>query len=88
MNIIKKLYTTEKSSSLLDANNVFTFICGCSVNKIELKKYIEKKYKVTVKKITSLVYKPKPKKQRYKGFTKKYKKVYVTVKEGQKIEVE
>jgi len=88
MNIIQKLSHTEKTSKLMEKNNIFTFICNAESNKIEIKKFIESKYKVSIENITSLVYKPKLKKQKYKGFTKKFKKIYVKLTPGQKIEIE
>lgn len=83
---ILKSHNTEKTSSLSN-NNVFVFFVRKSVNKIELQKFIQSEYKVDVLNINICNTSQKPKKRgRIKGYTKSFKKAYVKVKEGQKIE--
>eukprot|EP01047_Picozoa_sp_COSAG01_P000089 COSAG01_NODE_1_length_100484_cov_170.446142_89_plen_92_part_00 len=82
---ILKLLTTEKTS-VLQERNVYTFLVQKELNKIELRKVIEKDFQVTVLAIRTSVTKAKKRNQKYKGFTKTYKKAYVSLKEGDKIE--
>jgi large subunit ribosomal protein L23 len=46
---------TEKSVNLISENNAITFIVSRSATKEEIKKAIEKMYKVKVKKINTLL---------------------------------
>jgi len=83
--IINKLLVTEKSS-LMQQKNVFVFLVDKTVNKIVLKKLIETEFKVSVIAIRTCITKAKKRKQKYKGFTKTFKKAYVTLKQGDKID--
>ena len=78
---------TEKSAAQAE-NNVYTFKVAKSANKIEIKDAIEKAFNVTVVKINTLITKAKDKRVgRYTGKTKTYKKAFVTLKDGDKIEL-
>ena len=77
---------TEKSAAQAE-NNVYTFKVASSANKIEIKKAIEEAFSVKVKKINTLNTKAKSKRVgRYTGKTKTYKKAFVTLIDGDKIE--
>ncbi len=82
-------HITEKSFDMANAMNKYTFLAEERINKIELKKYIEKEYKVKVEKVTSLT-KPGKKHIDWKTnrkFRKSDKKKYVVqLKKGDKIE--
>jgi large subunit ribosomal protein L23 len=85
--IIKAPIITEKSSALA-ANNVITFSVDTRANKTQIKQAIEKIYSVKVKSVNTLNTKPKKKRVgRYTGTTSSYKKAYVTLAEGSKIEL-
>ena len=78
---------TEKSS-LQREKNVYTFKVAKSANKIEIKKAIEAAFGVTVTNVNTLITKPKAKRVgRYTGKTKTYKKAFVTLKDGDSIEL-
>ena len=78
---------TEKSS-IQRENNVYTFKVQKSANKIEIKKAIEEAFGVTVVKVNTLITKSKSKRVgRYTGKTKTYKKAFVTLKDGDAIEL-
>ena len=78
---------TEKSAAQAE-NNVYTFKVAKDANKIEIKKAIESAFGVTVVKLNTLTTKAKDKRVgRYTGKTKTYKKAFVTLKDGDKIEL-
>ena len=78
---------TEKSAA--DAEqNVYTFKVNKSANKIAIKDAIEKAFNVHVAKVNTLNTKSKAKRVgRYTGKTKTYKKAFVTLKDGETIEM-
>lgn len=82
-----KPHITEKSS-FLQSQNKYTFWVRKSANKVEIKKAVEKLYKVNVIKVN--IINPKEKTIR-RGFIlgrrPVYKKAIVTLKEGQRIEI-
>ncbi len=78
---------TEKSAAQAE-KNVYTFKVAKSANKIEIKKAIEEAFGVTVVNLNTLTTKAKDKRVgRYTGKTKTYKKAFVTLKDGDKIEL-
>ena len=78
---------TEKSSAL-GAGNTYVFKVNKKANKNQIKKAIEEAFSVKVTGINTLLTKPKDKRVgKYTGKTKVYKKAYVTLAEGQKIEL-
>jgi large subunit ribosomal protein L23 len=84
-----KPVVSEKSYSLANAQNKYTFLIEGKANKIEVAQEIEKKYKVKVIKLNTIV---RPGKLRrdyktYKRFRDEDKtKVIVTLKKGDKID--
>ena len=78
---------TEKSAHQAE-QNVYTFKVASSANKIEIKKAIEAAFGVKVEKVNTLNTKAKSKRVgRYTGKTKTYKKAFVTLQDGEKIEL-
>lgn len=76
---------TEKSASL-EAQNTYVFKVDVKANKTSIKQAIEKIFNVKVKEVRTVNYHPKKKRVgRYTGMTNKYKKAYVTLKEGNSI---
>ena len=85
--IIKSPVITEESANHAE-NNVYTFKVAKDANKITIKKAIEEAFGVKVAKVNTLNTKPKKKRVgRYSGYTKAYKKAFVTLKDGEKIEL-
>ena len=77
---------SEKSSRLAQAGK-YVFNVGRSANKVEIKKAVEKAYKVNVIRVNILNTKGKTRVYgRTSGKTSPFKKAIVTLKEGQKIE--
>ena len=78
---------TEKSAAQAEAN-VYTFKVASSANKIQIKKAIEAAYGVKVVKVNTLKTKSKAKRVgRYTGKTQTYKKAFITLVDGDKIEL-
>lgn len=78
---------TEKSAIQAEAN-IYTFKVNADANKIEIKKAIEEAFGVKVVKVNTLNTKSKAKRVgRYPGRTKTYKKAFVTLADGDKIEL-
>ena len=87
--IIKEAIFTERTTSLAEEKNIFTFKVHPDANKIQIKEAIEEAFKVKVLDIRTIVSKPKVKVDRYKGIqgrTNRIKKAMVKLAEGQKIE--
>lgn len=88
--IIKKPRITEKGAIVADRDNVYTFNVDKEATKIEIKKAIEKIYKVIPTKVA--IAKIPSKKVRVRGQRSKNgvkgggKKAYVYLKKGDKIE--
>ena len=78
---------TEKS--MKNANNgIYTFKVDRRATKKQIKKTIEEQFGVHVKKINTLVTKPKDRRVgKYTGKTKTYKKAIVSLKDGETIEM-
>lgn len=78
---------TEKSAIQAEAN-IYTFKVNADANKIEIKKAIEEAFGVSVVKVNTLNTKSKAKRVgRYPGRTKTYKKAFITLADGDKIEL-
>lgn len=86
-NVILRPVITEKSMAQ-NAENKYTFLVSLRANKIDIRNAVEKLFNVNVTKVTTVRMEGKMK-RRGRVFSKRsdYKKAYVTVKEGQVIEV-
>ena len=79
---------TEKSTRLRVEGNQYSFFVNLKSNKIEIKKAIEKLYKVKVLKVNTVHVKGKKRRLgRYEGFTSEKKKAFVTLRPGDSIKV-
>ena len=92
--ILKKPLMSEKSSSLQESANTYTFIVDSKSNRINIKKAIEEYFKVVVEKVRVLNIAPKQVMRRsmqqrkiIKGYTSSYKKAYITLRKGESIEL-
>lgn len=88
-NIAVKPIVSEKSYTLANASNKYTFEVGMDVNKIEIKKAVEDKYKVKVEDV-NIVIRPGKLKRDWKTNKKNRKsdirKAIITLKKGDKID--
>ncbi|MDH3217695.1 MAG: 50S ribosomal protein L23 [Candidatus Krumholzibacteria bacterium] len=90
--MIQKPIITEKSTELKEANNRYIFKVDLRANKRQIKKAVEDLFNVRVKHVTTAVYRGKPrvvtnKSGRFTGKTPNWKKAYVTVAEGDSIDI-
>lgn len=77
---------TEKSQALA-SKNVFVFKVDKKANKTQIKQVIEKKFGVKVESVNTLnVVTKKKRVGKYSGRTNAYKKAYVKLMEGSKLE--
>ena len=90
--LIQKPIITEKSTQLKEASNRYLFKVDMRANKRQIKKAVEELFNVRVKRVTTAVYRGKPKvvtnrSGRFTGKAPNWKKAYVTLAEGDSIEV-
>ena len=86
LKIIQKPILTEKSTNL-NQYNQYSFIVDKNSNSIQIKKAIEKIFKVKVTKINTSIMRGKLKSFKGKiGYKKDYKKAIVTLAEGNLID--
>ena len=85
--IIKRPLITEKSTIQKEMDNQLAFEVDRRANKIEIKKAVEKIFKVQVENVRTMNYRGKRKRLgRTMGRRPHWKKAVVTLKPGQKIE--
>lgn len=89
--ILKRPLVTEKITEMQE-KGVYGFEVDKHANKISIARAVEKKFNVTVVGIRTATHKGKPKSQltrrgRFAGRTPSWKKAYVRLKEGDKIEL-
>lgn len=89
--ILVKPLITEKVTESQEQKSRYGFVVALNANKIEIANAIEKKFNVEVVKVRTVRHQGKTKTQftkggRFTGRTPKFKKAYVTLKEGQKID--
>ncbi len=85
--IIVRPIVTEKSESLKATNNQYTFEVKRGSNKIEIKKAIEQLFNTKVDKVRVMNYDGKPKRMgAFAGKRSNWRKAYVTLKKGSRIE--
>tara|TARA_Y100001970_G_scaffold47257_1_gene59711 strand:- start:62530 stop:62847 length:318 start_codon:yes stop_codon:yes gene_type:complete len=93
-NIILNPILTEKSSTMMESLNKYVFRVHVNANKIQIKSELEKRFKVTITKVTTMNFKGKVKNTTIKsgghvlrssGKRESWKKAIVTLKEGDKI---
>ena len=85
---LKKPLLTEKSLIERDNHNRYGFVVAKNASKGEIKTAVEKLFNVTVVKINTISVTGKTHRMgRFEGKRPDYKKAFVTLKEGDKIEV-
>jgi len=78
---------TEKGTLLKETNNVILFKVGKSANKLEIKKAVEELLKVKVDSVRTINCIGKKKRLgRYEGKRPDWKKAFVKLKEGEKLD--
>ena len=85
--IIVRPIVTEKMAVLQEEQNKVSFEVDRSANKIEIRKAIEGRFNVKVKKVATINMKRKLKRMgRFEGRQSQWKKAVVTLREGFKID--
>lgn len=85
--IIIRPYVTEKMSIIQETENKVAFVVDGNANKIEVRKAVEEKFNVKVKKVATLNFKGKKKRLgRFEGRRSNWKKAVVTLQDGFKID--
>ncbi|CAL4043869.1 50S ribosomal protein L23 [Buchnera aphidicola (Anoecia corni)] len=88
LNVILSRHISEKSTTSVEKKNTIVLKVAYSSKKYEIKKSVERLFSVKVDKVNTLVVKSKKKGQGQKiGFRKKWKKAFVTIKKGQKLDL-
>jgi large subunit ribosomal protein L23 len=86
--IIKRPLVTEKNTYISEKQNTYVFEVAKDANKTEIKNAIEKIFEVKVKAINTMINHGKEKRVgRHKARLSNWKKAFVTLNEGQKIEI-
>ena len=90
LGLLKRPIVTEKMTAMQD-KGVYAFEVGNDANKISIARAVEQKFNVTVLSVRTINHKGKAKSQmtrrgRFAGRTSRWKKAYVRLKEGDKIE--
>ena len=84
--IIKAPIITEKTDSLKEINNTYTFSVDVRANKTQIKQAIEKLFNVKVESVNTMNTHPKDRRVgRYSGKTNRYKKAIVKLASGSTI---
>lgn len=90
--VLVKPIITEKSNKLSEKRNIYAFRVGRKANKLEIKKAVEEFYGISVVEVNTVVV-PAKRKSRFtktgviSGRKPAYKKAYVTVAEGETIDL-
>ncbi|HRP33767.1 MAG TPA: 50S ribosomal protein L23 [Agriterribacter sp.] len=90
--VLVKPVISEKSNKLSEKRNTYTFKVGRKANKLEIKKAVEEFYGINVVEVNTVVVPAKSKSRFTKagvisGSKPAYKKAYVTVAEGENIDL-
>ena len=90
LGLLKRPIVTEKMTAMQD-KGVYAFEVERNANKISIAKAVTKKFNVTVVSVRTATHKGKAKSQmtkrgRFPGRTSSWKKAYVRLKDGDKIE--
>lgn len=90
--ILIKPLITEKATKLADKRGTYVFVVNKDANKIEVKNAVEKYYNVSVDSVNTAVMPGKPKSRSTKttvvrGVKSSYKKAYVTLTPGERIDI-
>jgi large subunit ribosomal protein L23 len=87
LQVLRSPHVSEKATVVCDADNQYVFKVAKDATKLEIKQAVEGLFKVSVLNVNLLNVKGKQKRfGRFTGRRKDWKKAYVKVAEGQKIE--
>ena len=85
--LVKRPFITEKAA-LGGSEGKYVFLVKDEANKSEVKKVIEKEYKVHITKVNIVNARPKTRRRRFGlGIKPGFKKAIVTLKKGEKLDI-
>jgi large subunit ribosomal protein L23 len=85
--VISSPVISEKAFGLAETGQ-YVFLVPTSATKLQVRSSVEKEFKVNVTKVNSILVKGRPRRYgKITGRTKDYKKMIVTLKEGEKIQM-
>jgi large subunit ribosomal protein L23 len=86
--LLKRPLQTEKAVLLTEVSNTYVFEVPHDANKIEIRRAVEQLFEVAVKDVRTVKLPGKKKRMgRYEGYRPGLKKAYVTLEEGQSLEL-
>ena len=90
--IIQKPVITEKGATLKETSNRYVFRVDIKANKRQIKKAVEELFDVKVTDVRTAIYRGKRsvvmnRKGRFEGYKPNWKKAYVTLAEGETIDI-
>lgn len=86
--ILLRPLLTERSNTLKDSFNQYTFKVALDCNKAEVRRAVEELFKVEVQAVRTQIVPGKARRMgRYEGMRPDWKKAIVTLKKGQKIDI-
>jgi large subunit ribosomal protein L23 len=86
--ILLQALISEKATTLQETSNCYVFKVATVANKLEIKKAVEKAFNVKVRVVSTVRVKGKTKRVgRFEGKRADWKKAYIWLKEGDKIEL-
>ena len=88
--VLWQLQLTEKGTRLRETENKYFFKVDPGANKMQIKAAVEKLFKVDVARVNTMRYMGKKRRERIYRYGRKpdWKRAIVTLKEGQKIDLE
>jgi len=85
--IIKRPIVTEKNTLKANLSNEYAFEVDIKANRVEIRKAVEKLFGVTVVRVNTLISRKEPRRLgRVPGPRRLWKKAYVKLKEGDKLD--
>ncbi|MDF1813198.1 MAG: 50S ribosomal protein L23 [Verrucomicrobiales bacterium] len=87
--VIDTIQLSEKATILRETNNEYVFKVNPNANKVEIRNAVEKLFGKKVESVRTANYQGKKKRERRADFgrTKKWKKAYVRLKDGEEIDL-
>jgi large subunit ribosomal protein L23 len=89
LDVVKTVRVTEKGTRLGEQHNQYLLVVDKRANKVDIKRAVEKLFKVKVERVNTMHVRGKARRKRtlHFGHTPSWKKAIVTLAEGQKIEI-
>ena len=89
LGVIKMPHSTEKATALAEKNNTYVFLVAAGANKIMIRSAIERNYGVSVESVRTATSPAKARvRGRIIGWKPGFKKAMVSLKKGEKIEIQ